>query len=309
MLLSSRYCYILMLVALYTCLALLMSRNITVYCLFCVVSENGTLPILSEGSNMRQHLRVTHGVANLRERQLWVRFSRRKVTQPLRPCTLCGRALKHIRPHFANSHRDLSARKLRRTVRRFQWDITMERLRDLEASHPVVPMVTLMEPFEDSDEEQIPSAPSSSITSARSFTPAPRITPSHPVTPSHPITTPPSSPGARAAVEEIAEGLKEFVQCMGSHVEQSEGGPLFGGPASHPSPPPAEFSVDDFLLSLDRLDASYAGAGVVQGFDEERAAQAPIMPAFLLLLEDNSMDPLQWGEVDQGPRSPTLERI
>nr|XP_055065247.1 uncharacterized protein LOC129447508 [Misgurnus anguillicaudatus] len=312
-------------------------------------------------SNMRQHLRITHGVANLRERQLWVRFSRRKVTQPLCPCPLCGGPLKHIRPHFANSHRDLSARKLRRTVRRFQWDITMERMRDLEASHPVVPMVTLFDTYHrktlTKNKFLQPLRPPSRLRAPSRLHPPP---PLH--TPSHPIITP-SSPGASAVMEEIAEGLKEFVQCMGesdvtgfalgsftslflkrkrtmyivfprfisgSPVEQSEGGPLFGHPDSDPSHLPSEWSVDDFLrrslpfalmqksnvccfyfitVSLDRHNASYAGAGVVQVFDEERAAQAPIMSGFLRMLEENSMDPLQWGEMDLGPRSPTLERI
>nr|XP_055063705.1 uncharacterized protein LOC129446564 isoform X3 [Misgurnus anguillicaudatus] len=97
-------------------------------------------------ANMRQHLRLTHGVVILRERQLWVLFSRRKVTKPFHPCPLCGRTLKHIRPHFANSHRELSAKELRRAVRQFQWEVTMERLRDLQASRPDVPLVTLGEP-------------------------------------------------------------------------------------------------------------------------------------------------------------------
>ncbi|XP_073711507.1 uncharacterized protein [Misgurnus anguillicaudatus] len=59
-------------------------------------------------ANMRQHLRVSHGILNLRERHLWVSFSLRKVTEPFRPCPLCGRSVKYIRPHFANSHKDLS---------------------------------------------------------------------------------------------------------------------------------------------------------------------------------------------------------
>nr|XP_055063045.1 uncharacterized protein LOC129446116 [Misgurnus anguillicaudatus] len=189
-------------------------------------------------ANMRQHLRVSHGILNLRERHLWVSFSLRKVTEPFRPCPLCGRSVKYIRPHFANSHKDLSDKELKRTVRHFQWEITMERLRELEASNPEVPLVTLDEPSDDPDTQN--------------------------------EVCPPVCP------------------------------PVI--PAS--SDPHTGFSFDAFLMTIgDGVEAS-VGVNEVEPFEMDIVSMS-----FMEMLEDNSMDPLQWGDTLLGPQYPSLEDI
>ncbi|XP_065129986.1 uncharacterized protein [Paramisgurnus dabryanus] len=224
---------------------------------------------------MRQHLRLTHGVANLRERQLWVLFSRRKVTKPFHPCPLCGRTLKHIRPHFANSHRELSAKEFRRAVRQFQWEVTMERLRDLQASRPDVPLVTLGELSEAPEDEGIPSAPTPSITPAVSFTPAPSVSPPHPI-----INSPPMSPHSSAVVEEsgmLSEGV-----------------------------PGSSLSSPDLGMAIMTLDGdAEARAGIEQVSEWDAPAFVPETIGFVQLLEMDSKD----GKMVLGPGFPTLEAI
>nr|XP_055063704.1 uncharacterized protein LOC129446564 isoform X2 [Misgurnus anguillicaudatus] len=244
-------------------------------------------------ANMRQHLRLTHGVVILRERQLWVLFSRRKVTKPFHPCPLCGRTLKHIRPHFANSHRELSAKELRRAVRQFQWEVTMERLRDLQASRPDVPLVTLGEPSEAPEDEGIPSAPTPSITPAVSFTPAPSVSSPHPI-----INSPPMSPHSSAVVEEIAVELKQFLISMDIPGMLSE-----SVPGSGLSSPDLGMAISNFLMTLDG-DAE-ARAGIEQVSEWDAPAFVPETIGFVQLLEMDSMD----GEMVLGPGSPTLEAI
>nr|XP_055063703.1 uncharacterized protein LOC129446564 isoform X1 [Misgurnus anguillicaudatus] len=270
-------------------------------------------------ANMRQHLRLTHGVVILRERQLWVLFSRRKVTKPFHPCPLCGRTLKHIRPHFANSHRELSAKELRRAVRQFQWEVTMERLRDLQASRPDVPLVTLGEPSEAPEDEGIPSAPTPSITPAVSFTPAPSVSSPHPI-----INSPPMSPHSSAVVEEIAVELKQFLISMDIPGMLSE-----SVPGSGLSSPDLGMAISNFLsrprdnalcgplsfLLIQKCNVCFitvtldgdaeARAGIEQVSEWDAPAFVPETIGFVQLLEMDSMD----GEMVLGPGSPTLEAI
>nr|XP_055063049.1 uncharacterized protein LOC129446121 [Misgurnus anguillicaudatus] len=218
-------------------------------------------------ANMSQHLLHKHGVANLRERQLWMAFARRKVTKPFHPCPLCGRVLKHIRPHLANTHAELSVKGLARATREFQMDVTVERLRDLEASNPEVPLVTLGILSEQHDDEGIPSAPSTPA--AVSSTPPPFIAPSS--TPS-----PPPSLGTSAAVEDFEVELEEFLEGIDIPGVSSEGGPLFG----------------------ETHQATTAGLAMEAFLSEERVTLSTVHvdASFLRMLEDNSGDPLMFTE-------------
>ncbi|KAA0701566.1 hypothetical protein E1301_Tti023926 [Triplophysa tibetana] len=109
-----------------------------------------------EITNFKQHLRVLLKITNLQERQLWQKLARGRVFLGGQICPLCNVFLKQFEKHLKTGHPDISSVKKRNIVKRMERELTMGKLRELEASNPAIPMVTLKDEPQGNSDPSLP---------------------------------------------------------------------------------------------------------------------------------------------------------
>ncbi|XP_057186916.1 uncharacterized protein LOC130552582 [Triplophysa rosa] len=168
----------------------------------------------SDITNFKQHLRVFHGVQNLQERQLWQKLAWGRVFLGGQTCPLCNFFYKQLEKHLNTGHRDISSNKKKNIIKKMEREVTVRKLRELEASNPAIPMVTL------TDE---PQGNSGNPIAPETLTPSFNTHPSSPAVPATPSFSPSLTP----------EPARPSISPPGSALPAMPATPSF-----KPSPPP-----------------------------------------------------------------------
>nr|XP_055062914.1 probable transport accessory protein MmpS3 [Misgurnus anguillicaudatus] len=143
--------------------------------------------------NFKQHLRVSHRIGNVKERQLWQKLARGRVVLGGQTCPLCNKYYKCFEKHLYKYHEDVSSNKKAQIVKKMEWEVTMRALMELAASKPAIPMVTLVELQESAIEQNDDSPASTTPAHPPCLIPA-STTPAPPPCPIPASTTPAPPP-------------------------------------------------------------------------------------------------------------------